>query len=391
MAEDAPFPEPDRIEGAPHPRETPLLFGQAAAEAEFLSAWAGGRMHHAWMLAGPRGVGKATLAYRIAKALIATGRPGGGGGLFGGAEVGVPTTLDIAPDHPVARRVAEGNAPDLYVLRRLVNLDGAAPTLRAVVTMEAVTGRAADGRDSKVTRGLRPFFATRADPGAYRVVIVDAADDLNPSAANAILKLLEEPPVGTVFLLVAHAPSRLLPTIRSRCRVLRCGTLAPGEMDRALGQAGIAPGDPVALAALAGGSVGAAARLELLGGPDLHAALVRLFSRRPIDRGAARALAEIAAQRSEPDRAALVFELIETFLARLARAGALGPPQPEAAPGEGAVLAAMSPDARAARHWAALAQELGARAGHGRAVNVDPAALVLDMLLKIDAALPARA
>ncbi|MFP4275020.1 MAG: DNA polymerase III subunit delta', partial [Paracoccaceae bacterium] len=238
------LPEPDRIEGAPHPRETPRLFGQGLAQEAFLEAFAAGRMHHGWLLTGPRGVGKATLAWQVARFLLAQPQEGQGAGLFGAAPGA--DSLDLAPEHPVARRVAAGSEPGLFVLRRGPNDKGNA--LSAQIRVDEV-------------RRLKSFFSLSATEGGRRVAIVDAADEMNPSAANALLKLLEEPPARSTLLLVAHQPARLLPTIRSRCRELRLKPLAPAELAAALDQAGLAPeGDVAALSELSGGSVGAAVR-----------------------------------------------------------------------------------------------------------------------------------
>ncbi|MGR3583653.1 MAG: DNA polymerase III subunit delta', partial [Pseudooceanicola nanhaiensis] len=212
------------------------------------------------------------------------------------------------------------------------------------------------------------------------------ADELNTSAANAILKILEEPPKDTTILMIAHQPSALLPTIRSRCRELRLAPLSPDDIAQALTQAGIAPeGQTDALAALAAGSAGEAVRLSLLDGPKLYADLVQLFDTLPrLDRARGLALAEAAAVRGAEDRRDLINSLTDLFLARLARTGATGaPPRPEAAPGEAQLLARLAPDARSARRWAEAAQEIGARSRHGKAVNLDPAALILDTLFRI--------
>ncbi|HSF95136.1 MAG TPA: DNA polymerase III subunit delta', partial [Thermohalobaculum sp.] len=203
MNDTADLPEPDRIPGIPHPRETVRLFGQDAAERGFLAAWAEDRLHHGWLLRGPRGVGKATLAYRIARALIADG-PTGGGGLFGPEPAQAPETLDMPADCPVAARIRAQSEPRLMVLRRSINDRG---RLRTQITIDEV-------------RGLRRFLGLSAADGGWRAVIVDAADEMNANAANGLLKLLEEPPARTVLLLVSHAPAALVPTIRSRCRSL---------------------------------------------------------------------------------------------------------------------------------------------------------------------------
>ncbi len=359
---------PDQIDGAPHPRDTRSIFGQDAAQQVYLEAYATGRLHHAWLLTGPRGVGKATLAWRIARFLLAT-PPQEEGGLFGAPPP--PVTLDIDPEHPVARRIAAGAEPGLKAITRTPN-----PT----------TDRMRDQIVVDDIRSLAGFFQLSATDGGRRVVIVDAADDLNTSAANALLKMLEEPPERATLLLISHRPSGLLPTIRSRCRTLRLGTLTPEDMARAFAQAGVDLGhEAEALAALSGGSVGAAVRLSLLDGLKTYADLIALLGTLPrFDRAAAVKLAEAAAARGAEAKRDLLFELIDLALTRLARTGATGqPPHPEAAPQEAAILTRLAPDAQAGRAWAQIAQESGARAQHGLAVNLDPAALVLDTLIKM--------
>jgi DNA polymerase-3 subunit delta' len=209
---------------------------------------------------------------------------------------------------------------------------------------------------------------------------------MNPQAANALLKMLEEPPDRAFLLLVSHQPSALLPTIRSRCRVLRLDPLSAEEMARALDQAGIDIGPHAAtLTELSGGSVGTAMRLSLLGGVETYAELTELLSSLPqFDRSRAVRLAEAAAARGAEQKRDLLFSLLDLLLARLARTGATGaPPAVEAAPNEAKVLSRLAPSPAAGRAWAETAQETGARARHGMAVNLDPAALVLDTLIKI--------
>ncbi|MGP3697776.1 DNA polymerase III subunit delta' [Rhodobacter sp. NSM] len=358
------IPEPDRVEGAPHPRETRALFGHERAEAEFLDAFRSGRLHHGWLITGPLGVGKATLAWRIARFLLATPS---GGGLLAAPE---PASLEVDPDHPVARRMAALAEGRLFLLRRA--WDEKAKRLKTQITVEEV-------------RRMKSFFALSAADGGRRVAIVDPADEMNASAANALLKLLEEPPEGVTILLVCHQPSRLLPTIRSRCRELRLAPLSPDDVGRALTAAGIDVGDPGALAELAGGSAGEAIRVANLDGVRLYAALVALLSTLPrLDRAKLVALADAASGRGAEAQFDLMLMLIDLFLARLARAGTLRLLPPEAVPGEAELIARLAPDFAAARLWADLAQSLGNRARRGRAVNLDPAALLMDMVLRID-------
>jgi len=366
MTDDQP-PEPDRIEGARHPRDTDKLFGQGAAEAGFLAASASGRLHHAWLITGPRGVGKATLAWRIARFLLT--EPAPDEGLFDGSPP--PASLDTNREHPVIRRMLAGAEPRLFVLRRA--WDDKAKRLRKAITVDE-------------TRRLKSFFGLSAADGGRRVVIVDAADEMNISAANAFLKVLEEPPDDAVLLLVSHQPARLLRTIRSRCRELRCASIEPDDMALALSQLGIdeeATAGP--LTALSGGSVGAAMSMASEDGAALYAKILSLLDAAPgIDRSAAIALANDAGQRGQTARRDLILDFLDLLLARLARTGAGAPPDMEAASGERAVLIRLAPDGRAGRRWAELQQSLSDRARRGIAVNLDPVSVILDMILKIN-------
>ena len=362
------IPQPDRVEGAPHPRETVRLFGQDRAEQDFLTAYTTGRLHHGWLLTGPKGLGKATLAWRIARFLLATPEQEDDG-LFGAPPP--PETLEIGADHPVMRRTLALSEPGLFLLRRA--WDDKAKRLKTQLTVDEV-------------RKLKGFFTLSSAEGGRRVVIVDSMDELNTSAANAILKLLEEPPARTTLLMVAHQPSRLLPTIRSRCRELRLTPLAPYEIAAALEQAGIATeGAEEALAALAAGSVGEAVRLAQMGGVEMYRDLLALFHDLPrLDRGRALALADGAAARGAEEKRALLVALLDLLMMRIACTGATGlPPEPQAARGEGELLLRLAPNPHAARRWAEAAQSIGGRVQHGLSVNLDPAALILDTVFKI--------
>ena len=344
------LPEPDRAGDAPHPREAAQLFGQDAAEAEFLDAWNTGRLHHGWLLTGARGVGKATLAWRIARFLL-TDPPA------------QADTLDARTGHPALPRIRALSEPSLMLLRR--PWDDKAKKLRTQITVDEV-------------RRLGGFFGLSA--GGRRVVIVDSADELNPSAANAILKLLEEPPARATLLLISHQPARLLPTIRSRCRVLRLAPLAPEALKAAVVQAG---GHEAAASPLAEGSVGAALQLAE-GGAEIYERLAALFAPPQMDRARARALADACAGKAGADRLSATLDAIERLLHRAARAGLLGPPE-DAPQAEAETLRRLAPHDAAARQWAALSQSVLDRASHARAVNVDPAAIVWDALAAIDA------
>lgn len=357
----------DRLDGAPHPRDTQRLYGHAAPEAEFLSAATSGRLPHGWLLTGPKGVGKATFAWRAARFLLAT-PPTQDDDMFGAPPP--PETLDVDPDHPVSRRMSALSEPGLFLLRRPVD-EKDPKKLKTVITVDEV-------------RGLKGFFQMSAGDHR-RIVIVDSADEMNPSAANALLKELEEPPEGAVLFLISHRPSGLLPTIRSRCRTLRFGSLSDPDLASALQHAGAEPPEGIALATLAQGSVGAAITLTEQGGPALYADIARLLDTLPnMDRALALKLAEATAGKAGEARFGLTLSLLETALSRAARLGATGQAPAEIVPGEAATLARLAPTPTKARDWANLAQSLTARARKGKAVNLDPAALIFDIFLDLD-------
>jgi DNA polymerase-3 subunit delta' len=233
---------------SPHPRETTAWFGNAAAERALLDAYRGGRIPHAWLIGGPPGIGKATLAYRMARFVLAHPDPVA-------PAVQAATTLSIDSDHPAARRIAARAHGSLLVLERTENESGA---LRTVITVDEV-------------RRTIGFFGRTAGEGGWRVCVVDAADELQyPQGSNALLKILEEPPPRALLLLVSHAPGRLLPTIRSRCRHLAMRPLPPEEIAQAAAAALGRSADDAEIAqaaAAADGSVGRA--VQLLAGEAL--------------------------------------------------------------------------------------------------------------------------
>jgi DNA polymerase-3 subunit delta' len=230
---------------APPPRETTALFGHGQAEAALLDAYRTGRMAHAWLLGGPPGIGKATLAYRMARFVLAHPDPKA-------PAVQAARSLALDPNHPVARQVAGQSHPDLLVLERTENDKGA---LRTEIVV-AQTDRTVS------------FFGSTAGAGGWRVCIVDALDELNLASANKLLKILEEPPERALFLLVGHAPGRLLPTIRSRCCRLDLRPLAESDIAHACAAILGADADGAEIAQAAAAADGSVARaLTLLGGP----------------------------------------------------------------------------------------------------------------------------
>lgn len=199
------------------------LFGHDSAVAAFRAALDSGRLHHAWLIAGPPGIGKATFADKAALRVLAQGM----------GPLGTPG-FDVPDDHPAAKLFASRTHPDFRLLKREV-WAGTAPNEYIVPEHERSGSEpVARGIRIKQVRMLAPMLATSSSLAGRRAIVVDAADDLEKPASNALLKMLEEPPASTIFLLVSRSPDRLLPTIRSRCRILRLNPLKSDAMASAL-------------------------------------------------------------------------------------------------------------------------------------------------------------
>jgi DNA polymerase-3 subunit delta' len=244
------------------PRATTVLYGHAEAEHTLLEAYQSGRLPHAWLIGGPAGIGKATLAYRMARFVLAHPDPHA-------PAVQDARSLHVDPDQLVARRIAAQAQGDLLVLERTVN--------------EKTNKLRQDIQVDDVRRSVT-FFGSTAGEGGWRVAIVDAVDELNREGANALLKVLEEPPRRALLLLVSHSAARVLPTIRSRCRLLALRPLTAGDVARAAALATGADPDEagiVAAAAVAEGSVRRA--LAFLDGNalDLRNGIIELLDRLP--------------------------------------------------------------------------------------------------------------
>ena len=194
------------------PRETTVLFGHQDEERALLDSYKSGRIAHAWLIGGPPGIGKATLAFRLARFVLAHPDPGA-------PEVQNATSLAVDPDNPVARRMAAQAQGDLLVLERSLNEQTG--KLYTVIRVDDV-------------RRTISFFGSTAGEGGWRIAIVDAVDDLQREGANALLKVLEEPPQRSLLLLVSHSPGRELPTLRSRCRRLLLRPLETADVTRAV-------------------------------------------------------------------------------------------------------------------------------------------------------------
>ena len=213
-------PESDAFPGAPHPRRATRLIGHSAAEAEMLGAYREGRLAHAWLIGGREGVGKATLAWRFARFVLAYPDPDA-------EAVRKATSLAVPPDHPASRQLIALSHPDFALARREWN--SKSKSHYTEIRVEDL-------------RASFAMFQMSAAFGGWRVAIVDSAEDLNRSGANSLLKLIEEPPPRSLILIIAHRPGQVLPTIRSRCRRLLLERLSTSEIGETIGGLG-APWD----------------------------------------------------------------------------------------------------------------------------------------------------
>jgi DNA polymerase-3 subunit delta' len=361
-------PEADRLGRWPHPREVTELFGHAAAEAAFADALASGRLHHGWMLAGEAGIGKATLAYRLTRLLLT--QPS--------AEAGADDAAEADPER-IARQVGHLSHPGLFLVRRAWDPGG--KKFRQTISIDDI-------------RAMRHFLQ-RTAVTPWRVVIVDSADDLNLNSANALLKSLEEPPARTVFFILSTSPGRLLPTIRSRCRVLRLNALGDADLTGAVSAicrlAGHEPPGAAQLQALAFWGKGSPRRvLQLMegGGLAIAESLTALMASLPaLDRIALHKFVAAIGPR-ESEASALAFDLIEELLAEAmggAARGSGGPRLPQLA----ALGRLMTPDSLA--DWSQLWETLRQERAEAERLNLDKAALMLMVFDKIEAAARAAA
>ncbi len=317
-------PENDGCEPPP-PRENPDLIGHNEAARTLFDGARSGRLAHAWLICGPRGIGKATLAYRFARYLLANdgdapdllvcGGDGAPAGLFGDPSEEDEDPLRVSPDHPVFRRIASGGHADLMAIERARDMKTGNQKAEIVVND---------------VRGIGHFLNLTAAEGGWRVVIVDSADDMNRNAANAVLKVLEEPPSRAVLLLVSHNPGRLLPTIRSRCRKLVLSPLKDGQMRGLLGSRlpRLSNEDRAQLARLAEGSIGKAIDLAQAGGLDLYRDILGILDGLPhIDAETLHEFSGRFSRAGSEDDFRTVTELLQWWLAgvitRMAKGGAL--------------------------------------------------------------------
>jgi DNA polymerase-3 subunit delta' len=273
-----------------------VIVGQDRPVEQFASAWASRRLHHAWLVAGPRGVGKASFAHAAARRVLAEA-------------AGPPFEalgLETPDDHPIVKLVEAGSHPDMRRLERLVN---------------DKTGNLGRNISVEQVRQLGEFQGLTAALSPWRVVIIDAVDELEISGANALLKILEEPPPNTIFFLVSHAPGRLLPTIRSRCRRLDFQALDDAAMASVLEMhaPGVNAAERQRIIAMSFGSAGRALAFAELGLAQLEDSAMLILRQGDPTNARRSDLASELGKKGAVDRYSAFLDLAPSLIAREAR------------------------------------------------------------------------
>lgn len=359
----------------PSPRDNPYLIGHEAAEATLLQAFRNRRLHHAWLITGPRGIGKATLAFRFARFLLANGNHQSEHPPLALLGEEVTAGLHVAPEHPVFKRIASGGHADLISVSRRVNEKTG--RLRPEILVEDI-------------RAIANLLAHTSAEGGWRIVVVDAAEDMSRSSANALLKVLEEPPPQSIFLLVSHAPGQVLPTVRSRCRQLAlrplthsvtltllrryCPAVAPDEADR--------------LAYLCQGSIGLALLLRDRDGLALHQTMLQLIRKLPdLDLLALNQLGDQVGSSGADDKFLMMRDFFRGLMAHLVRTAAVPEQEHGSTSGreEHSVLAHLAPSASLDR-WLEVWEKTHRLLACAETATLDRKQVVFDLFLTLQSA-----
>jgi DNA polymerase-3 subunit delta' len=357
----------------PSPRDNPELWGHEPAEITLWQAFRSGRLHHAWLITGPRGIGKATLAFRFARFLLANGKYEDKERAWLLPDENPAPTLAVAPEHPVFKRIASGGHADLITVARQVNEKTG--RLRTEIVVEDV-------------RNIVNLLAHTPAEDGWRVVVIDAAEDMGRSSANAILKALEEPPAQSVFLLVSHAPGQVLPTIRSRCRRL---TLQPLTGDTVIVllrryNPALSAAEAASLARLSGGSIGVALSLAEQGGIALYKAMLDLMQTLPaLDIAALDHLGDQVSGSGSNEKFYIVRDFLVGLLTRLVTTAALHEEGDASGSFEQCVVAHLAPAASLDR-WLEVWEKTHELLARVESANLDRKQVVLDLFLTLQGA-----
>jgi len=362
----------DNEENLNAPRFTRQLLGHAKAEQSVLDAFNSGRLAHAWLISGPKGIGKATLAWRMAKFLL-TQPSDEGPGLFGESLPSVPPeSLVVDPENDNVQRIERGGHGGLMLVERTLNQKTG--KMRKDIVVDDV-------------RKLISFYSQTSAEGGWRVAIVDAADEMNSNAANALLKVLEEPPEKSILILLAHAPGRLLPTITSRCRSLKMKSLADSDVRAIVADRYPGMGDEEAntLAKLAAGAPGRAVELAANDGVGLYRQMGGLIRDLPrLNVPALHALAVQLGSVKADSQYRLFLQIYDAWLERLIRQASTGLAEEDTMQGESEQIARISALSRVDR-WLELWEKMNRLVARADSVNLDRKQVIVSLFTSLAA------
>ncbi len=352
--------ESDKLEGVPHPRFSRRVIGQEKVKNQFLQAYNQNRMHHAWLMCGPRGIGKATLTWHLTKFLLTSNRSG------------IPDTgeININFDDPVVSRIEALSEPHLKLIRK--NFDTKTKKVKAEITVDNI-------------RELVEFFEFTSPDGKPRIAIIDSIDELNVNASNALLKVLEEPPYNSYFFLVSHSPESLLPTIRSRCLAVHCENLGDEDQLYLLNEFGFISDALIKkVVRVSQGSVGEAIRIINQDGLKLYASIVEIYKDLPqIEVSSILEIASKTEGAGKQELTETINKLTIHFVSRLVKAGVKGKMSSEIFSGENIILNKLSPNFEKSHEWAMLYSRMLTKAKDYQDSNIDGYSQVFENLIDI--------
>ena len=361
----------DKIAGAPHPMLANEIIGHSSQKLSFLSSFASNRLHQCWLLAGDMGIGKASFAWLIAKFLLTT--------KYQPADLKIDLNESninsiLEPQSgSTLNRIISGSEQRVYVVRRGYNEKRKA--FFKNISIEDV-------------RKLQSYCSLSIADGGKRIIIIDTADDLNKSSSNALLKLLEEPPKNTIFLLISHQPNLLLPTIKSRCQKLSFSNLDQTDLGAVLTAIGckIEPSDEVSLSILSKGSAGAACRLINSNCINLYRDILNIASSLPnLNTNKILQLSQNYFAKAKPSEFEIFIEMMQHFFSRLCKTGVMQKPVlPSVTDNEAKIMKGLCPNLKSARLWSDVANISLAKLNKGYLLNIDIESLILDAFIYLE-------
>ncbi len=361
----------DKIAGAPHPMLTNKIIGHSSQKLNFLNSFASNRLPQCWLLVGERGVGKASFAWLVAKFLLTT--------KYEPSDLKIDLNKSninsiLEPQNGgTLNRIISGSEQRVYIVRRGYNEKR--KEFFKQISIEDV-------------RNLQSYCSLSMADGGKRVIIIDTADDLNKSSSNALLKLLEEPPKNTIFLLISHQPNLLLPTFTSRCQKLSFSSLDQTEIGAVLTSIGceVEPSDEVSISILSNGSAGTACRLINSNCINLYRDILNLVSSLPnLNVNGTLQLSQNYFANARSNEFEIFIEIMQQFFSRLCKTGAMQKPLlPSVTDNEANIMKNLCPSLKSAHLWSEAANITLAKLNKGYLLNIDIESLILDAFIYLE-------